>query len=125
MKRRSMTLIEVMVSMALFSLLVGVICFWYSHFTEQSSKYEKLRKSALAERYFTDRMGRVFLRQPSMLKKDLPPFVLRIMSFFLPLIMDQIKLLNFLILSWASSTWIEKSKPYVLPSGPSRRRAIS
>ncbi|MBS0623838.1 MAG: DUF1494 domain-containing protein [Verrucomicrobia bacterium] len=51
MKKRSMTLLELLISLGLFSILLTSLLFWYSHLAKQKTAFSQLFPPLLQEHY--------------------------------------------------------------------------
>lgn len=67
LRKRSLTLIEILISMTLFSLLLTSLFFWYRHFTDKKRELERIKSPYLEERYLFQRLQRI-------LPQSQPPF---------------------------------------------------
>ncbi len=66
-KKRPITLVESLISIALLTLLLGTLFFWYRHLTENKAHLEKLTYPLIEERHLMQRLERI-------LPQAKPPF---------------------------------------------------
>jgi len=57
MKKRAISLIEVIVSLSLLSVLLGTLFFWYRSFTRQKEEFNRLKWPLMEERYAHQRLN--------------------------------------------------------------------
>lgn len=58
--KRAFSLLETMISLALFSILLTSLFWWYHHFTVQKAKFHESKWPLLEERYAQQRLDKIF-----------------------------------------------------------------
>lgn len=59
LRKHSITLVEVLISLTLLTLLLSSLFFWYHHLTEKKSELEKLKRPYVEERYVWQRLEQI------------------------------------------------------------------
>lgn len=59
MKKRALTLIEVMISLGLLSLLIATLFFWYNNLSKRKEEFLKLKNPLMEERYALQRLQKI------------------------------------------------------------------